>query len=269
MRALRLLIRKAVKRSDPQRRWHGRFALEIFSGSSRLAIAMSRNGVPTVSLDIKDDPLLDITQKPLLAYIMHLVLTGMVLFIWLGTPCSTWSTARRGFAGRPGGPLRSLQFPYGVPEALDRPLDKMKIEVGNKTMRVSVQLLRTCVQRGVPCALENPCSSRLFRVGPVAQICRHAAARVHVCDFCQFGCPYRKRTKVVFWHLGMCSNLQRLCTGRHGQCSQTGQPHVILRGNAPGSNKPRTAMAEAYPIPFAKEAGRFVGNQLKFATPPD
>ncbi len=81
VRAFRALVRKAVKRSDPQHSWRGTFALEIFSGSSRFAAADAKGGVPTVSLDIKDKPAFDITRKPLLAYISRRVLTGMVLFL--------------------------------------------------------------------------------------------------------------------------------------------------------------------------------------------
>ena len=228
---LRGAIRDA-KHSRPSRPVVAGVALELFSGSSRLSCALRKQGVPTVAVDIKQSALLDVTRPALLNYILRLVSCKAVSFVWLGTPCSTWSLARRGHAGRPGGPLRTLQHILGHPEALARPADRQKIMLGNSTMRASAAISRCCLAHGVACGLENPNNSRIFKAPAVRTLCAKPVASVHVCDFCQFGSPFRKRTRVVLWLTGECSSIRQVCSGRFGCCSRTGRPHQIIRGNA-------------------------------------
>jgi hypothetical protein len=126
------------------------------------------------------------TSPRLVNYINHLIEKGQVQFVWRGTPCASWSLARRGPAGTPGGPLRSLQHLFGHPDALARPHDHAKIIQGNRTMQATASVLRACLRSNAPCVLENPCGSPLFRVRPIAALCRHPQATPHVCDFCQY-----------------------------------------------------------------------------------
>jgi len=181
-----------------------------------------------------------------------------VTALWLGTPCSSWSTARRGRPGSPGGPLRTVECIWGVPEALARPKDAAKIEVGNRTMRMSARLLAAAIRRGIPCAIENPASSRIWHAPPIAQLALREDTCCHVLDFCQFGSRHRKRTRLLSWHTGMRSELFRMCTGRKGRCSCTGKFHVILQGTDKGTSLTRTALASPYPKSFAAAAARLL-----------
>ena len=257
--ALRALLHKArtLRRKAPTA--DSRVALELFAGSGRLSQALIKQGVPSISIDVCSDSRLDLTSTPLINFIQHLICCGHISFVWLGTPSNSWFLARRGLAGgyAAGGPLRTNQFLYGHPEALAREDDKYKIALGNATMRASAGIISTCIRHDVPCALENPCGSRLFRVRPIASLVRHISADSHVCDFCQFGAPYRKRTRIVFWKTGRCATLDRRCTGAYSECSATGKPHVLT-----------TAIAEPYPIRLARESARFISNILGFARPP-
>ena len=180
---LRGLIREA-KRSRLPRHAVAGYVLEFFSGSGRLSCGLRKQGVPTVAVDIKQSALLDLTRPAVFQYIIRLISCKAVIFVWLGTPCSTWSLARRGHAGRPGGPLRTLQHILGHPEALERPADREKIRSGNSTMRASAAIIRTCIAHGVACGLENPNNSRLFKAPAMATLCRKPGAVAHVCDFC-------------------------------------------------------------------------------------
>ncbi len=159
--------------------------------------------------------------------------------------------------------MRSLQHLFGHPDALARPHDQTKIVQGNKTMQATASLLRACLRANVPCALENPCGSRLFRVRPIAALCRHPQTTPHVCDFCQYGSLYRKRTKLMLWGCGTLKLLQSRCSGKGGLCSRTGQHHQILQGNVPGSRILMTALAEPYPVEFMRLAARCVSNKIR------
>jgi hypothetical protein len=260
-RELRRLIKLARKRARARGFGRAPVALEIFSGTGRLTAALNRQGMAAIAIDIKDNPLLDMSQPVLLAYVLQLIAQGVIAFIWLGTPCASWSLARRGIAGSPGGPLRTCKYIYGHPEAMARSHDLAKIKAGNRTMRVSAALLRACVLHGVRCGLENPHSSRLFRAPPIQSVCRVPTARSHTVDFCQFSCPYRKRTRIVLWLLGSAEALDARCTGKQGLCSATGRHHVILSGNE--GKQLRTALAEPYPFKFVNELAKHICSKIR------
>ena len=53
---------------------------------------------------------------------------------------------------------------------------------------------------------------------------------VSVGDFCQFGVPWRKRTKLAAWTLASLKPIDLRCAGRGGICLRTNAPQVILDG---------------------------------------
>ena len=69
---------------------------------------------------------------------------GLVLAIWSGAACSSFSPARRGKLGSKSGPVRNKDHPEGIPEALARREDKAKIEGGNEGVEVTVILIVRC-----------------------------------------------------------------------------------------------------------------------------
>eukprot|EP00969_Alexandrium_andersonii_P362155 15459086-Alexandrium_andersonii.AAC.1 len=65
-------------------------------------------------------------------------------------------------------------------------------------MWFSCRMLRVALSLGLPSAIENPASSRIWHEPPLARLVADASAHA-VTEFCQQGSPYRKRTKVVLW----------------------------------------------------------------------
>ncbi len=49
--------------------------------------------------------------------------------------------------------MRACKLIYGHPDALARPVDHEKIQVGNRTMQVTAAIMRACIQHGVACGL--------------------------------------------------------------------------------------------------------------------
>lgn len=77
----------------------------------------------------------------------------------MGTPCTTWSRARKDDGGPP--PLRDdAEFLWGFHNL--SPSDQRKIEDGNQLLHCSVRVAELCTKLLVPWVLENPASSRIF-----------------------------------------------------------------------------------------------------------
>ena len=146
----------------------------------------------------------------------------------------------------------------------------MKLLLGNRTARITGQLIRRAERLGIPCALENPHSSVLWQAPWVAPLLSFSSYREYVCDMCRFGSPWRKRTRIATWGVRLPrprSKLSQpcLCGGRKGICSTTGDPHRILMGNAPGG-VPWTKVAERYPSSFAKAFSSLLSDEVEVST---
>ena len=239
MKTLRRLLREQQSR-------HGRnmIFLELFGGAGRLGSQWSRRSWGSINFELSHGPWFDVTRRPVLELIVGWISSGIVAGAWLGTPCSSWSRARRGFPGSPGGPLRTRTHIYGIPGL--NAVDKQKVIIGNHTMRASARIIRCCLDHHVPVGLENPAGSFLRQAPPIALLAQHAAARNHCFDMCAFGCRWRKRTRVVLWHAHDVPRLRACCRGRRGKCSFTQRPHIILQGYD-GNGHLWTKRAEVYP----------------------
>ena len=118
-------------------------------------------------------------------------------------------------------------------------------------MNFSAQIIRACVRAKVPCFLENPRSSKLFLAPPLARLLKLHSCQEFVSDYCQYGAPWRKITKVCAW-FGTSETPCARCSGADKLCSRTGKPHIHLAGKSPqGVNW--TKVAEAYPPAWAKQ----------------
>ena len=72
------------------------------------------------------------------------------MFVWLGTPCNTWSRARRGGGNGPA-PIRDSNHLWGLPNLSEK--DQSKIEVGNALLKFSAAVFRLCVSLKIPVVL--------------------------------------------------------------------------------------------------------------------
>lgn len=160
---------------------------------------------------------------------MGWIRSGMVWGLWLGTPCSSFSRARRAPAGsRMPQPLRSSDAPRGLPELAER--DAAVVADGNLLAARSAALTRAAYEQQVPGGEENPHSSFLWLLPSWRAQERLENASDHIFDQCAFGRPFRARTRLRLWHCHPGRALhEKQCRGR-GICSFSHKPHLQLTG---------------------------------------
>ena len=194
-----------------------------------------------IEVDLKHG--FDLTQRENVQFLRGVLAQGLITAVHLGTPCSSFSRAReRGGGGPP--PLRSDDHPLGRPDL--KPHDLVKVQIGNKCAQVTVSLAYTALLHGIPGSIENPATSRLFRMPGIMRFMKHKYVKDINLDFCCYGTPWRKRTKLVFWFLDL-TPLNRICSSAKGICDHTGRQHHRLEGIEPNSKQFWTLIAEPYP----------------------
>lgn len=218
--------------------------LEIFSGSGHFSRAMRRRakGVLCVEVDINHGPQFDLTKPSIQKELIKLLVSGRVAYVWLGTPCSSWSRARR-WDGRGPGPLRDDDcFLMGYHNLSVK--DAERVRVGNILMAFSAKIFRICMKLKIPITLENPHTSRLWLARPIQHLLHHRLCDHGFTDFCQDGKPFRKRTRLLWCNVDL-RHCLRHCCGRRGLCCRTGVRHQQLQGTEEGQF--RTLLAQPYP----------------------
>jgi len=221
---------------------NGRYqvALELFAGKGLWSKTAHSFGYGCISLDIAFGPECDLLNPRVQAVVKGWLSSGLICVVWLGTPCSSWSRARHDFNG--GGP-RNQEFIFGLKDL--SVADQHRVDVGNKSLRFSLQIIRVCIRMRIICCLENPLTSWMWSAPPLQLL--SLKGHLSITDYCQFGTPWRKSTKVLVFNINTEQLPQNRCVGKHHLCSTTGKPHVILSGIHPTRNIPWTKVAEPYP----------------------
>ena len=166
--------------------------------------------------------------------------------LWLGTPCTTFTSMQN---LRSGGPLRSSAAPWGV-EGLPAH-QQANIIAGNIFLRFSMSLLAICRRLHIIAVMENPHTSMIWHNPLVVKARGWREAREFVVDFCRYGTPWRKRTRLLALHCDLSASSVR-CEGVRGCCSETQRPHERLMGRRPGEKIDRTKLAESYPVKWTR-----------------
>ena len=204
----------------------GKAGLEVFAGTARLTTAHRELGIRM--LDPVDILYGNDAFSPEIEFALQ---SGIVSWIWLAPPCSSFSPLRNLDKGRPPG------FPEGredVPE----------IARGNALWRRALHLIQIALKAGVFVFLEHPLRSAAWRMRESELILKHDCLRVFHVDFCAYadhtreGSPNQKPTRIVSsapWF----EKVVRRCPGDHWH----GPP---LRGE-------RAKKAGAYPWGFCRE----------------
>ena len=218
--------------------------LELFGGSGRVAASAQAMGCAALSLDINASPLEDHLTRGFANRILGWIASGVVAGVWLGTPCSTWTRALRS-------PLRSEQHPDGLPDLSAE--QSSKLRVGNESFWFTLHIIRACLRNSVGVMIENPQTSLMWSHPRFQRLLNMEGSTSVICHMCQFGAPWKKATRVQAWGVGELWELAKKCSGPQGLCSRTARPHIELSGRAPGGRH-WTAIAAAYPVPFARAA---------------
>jgi hypothetical protein len=215
-------------------------AVEFFSGSGHLSRALRRHGWFVIEIDIVHG--FDILKRGRLAWLRGVLMSGLIDAVHFGTPCSSFSRAR----DRPNGPppLRSDSMVLGLPDL--RPHDADKVRLGNALASATLSLADVARLHGIPGTVENPHTSRIWLLPSWQRFVQRRCVRTTILDICAFEAPWRKRTRLISWHIDL-ALIDRRCTSSRGCCGFTGTPHMKLEGVDPATKRFWTKIAEPYP----------------------
>lgn len=125
---------------------------------------------------------------------------GKYDFVWMGTPCSTYSALR----SMPGGPrpLRGPGHLAGLPDL--KPWERKKLAEGNSFTDLSADVMELCMQEAVnvPFTLENPEPDgevsifSMPRIKAIAESGHPGITEVNF-DQCRFGGEATKPTRLL------------------------------------------------------------------------
>ena len=145
------------------------------------------------------------------------------LGVWFGCPASTLSRARRSDGSGPS-PLRgdTEKLRWGLPGLKGK--DRERVETANRLIKMTLRLCRHCLRIGVPFYLENPLASRLWDFRGIKALAASPFVTASRYDFCQFGTPWRKATKLLCFDNPHIERGARQCKfDRAHICSATGK----------------------------------------------
>ena len=234
---------------------NGPWFVEVFSGTARLTKLLREAGIPClppmdVTLSEMVPSAFDVVNVERWEFFMQLVMLGAIFFAHFGTPCNTFTSARKDDGGPP--PLRSSEFPLG--------LLQLSEEDGCLTFLGNLFLFRTCEAcsaislLGGDFSIENPLFSLLWSTPPMMDLCREC--RVFPIDFdqCVFGAPSKKPTRLAVTHSSFLP-VQQWCQGGH--------PHVRLKGKVWSEFFQRwvfrTKLAQEYPWKLCQAMADAIG----------
>ena len=222
----------------------GPFFLELFAGKAGITEAVFLAGVPVlppvdiVASDLVRTPV-DLVDATFWQSLVDILVLGVVFFLHCGTPCNTFTAARKADGGPP--PLRSPQEPLGL-EGLSEQ-DSCLVFLGNVFLDRTVEACSLVFAFGGDFLIENPLLSLLWQTPQLLQLVRSARTFNLECDQCVFGTPWMKPTRFV------CSNeqLDVLCVRCPG-----GHTHESLKGKVWDPSLQRmvfkTKQAQVYPL---------------------
>ena len=214
----------------------GRWFVEVFSGTARLTNEVKAKGIPCLPpIDVticEAVPVpFDILDDNNWSLFMQLIFFGAIVFAHFGTPCNSYSAARKDDGGPP--PLRSLEHPDGLPSLKDT--DACIVFMGNLFKERTCEACIAIIDLGGDFSIENPLHSLLWMTPSVRSLVWCARAWIVDFDQCAFGAPSKKPTRLVISDQRMQAPLQ----------------HEILKGRVWSDQFQRvvyrTKLAQVYP----------------------
>lgn len=155
--------------------------IELFSGCARLSSACSSVGFLSLAYDIEYNSWCDLCNLKILQSVLSFIQkhSHRIALVWMGTPCSSWSRARK----HDGGPKPLRDDRQNLLGFLDvSPQDRNNIFLGNSLMATSARIARHCSLLHISYVIENPFSSRIWLTSEFCKL-RSAGAEFGRADF--------------------------------------------------------------------------------------
>ena len=184
--------------------------LEVFAGEAVLTKVLRLRGFGAVAVDIRHGH--DILEKKTYNKLKGWVDCGLVWGVWFGTPCSSFTRARRApqDSSLPH-KLRDAAWPQGLPNLGQE--DEMKVTLGNKVAKAAGDLAARARKRGLVVGEENPWLSWLWALP--SRLAQEKTGVDIVFDQCAFGTPWRGRSRVRLWHVSPLEVKEVMQKGMH------------------------------------------------------
>ena len=192
----------------------GRWFVEVFSGTARLTQTVQAGQVPClppidITLCAAIPFAFDVVDLDQWQFFMQLIFFGCIFFAHFGTPCNSYSGARKDDGGPP--PLRSLEFPDGLPALSDQ--NVCIVFMGNVFNERTCEACIAIVTVGGDFSIENPLGSLIWETPSMKQLIWNARAWWVDLDQCAFGAPSRKPTRLILSNQRMQRSLHKTCPG--------------------------------------------------------
>ena len=226
-------------------KWNKKYVIELFSGCARLSQACARHGYVSLAYDIEYGASCDLLNPSVLQQVQRFITqhSDSIALVWFGTPCTSWSMARRNDGGPP--PLRdNSTFLFGFPDLPSH--DAKKVLLGNQLLDVTTQLISLAASLQLRWVLENPYTSRIW-LTPALQHLRQQGALFLQVDFCAFGEPWRKSTGLLAGNFSALAAVAKTCASTSARCIYSGKRHIILAGKD-SAGMWWTRRAQPYPL---------------------
>ena len=124
--------------------------------------------------------------------------------------------------------------------------DAARVDAANRLTAVVCRICRLAIRCNVSWVIENPLTSRLWQVPEVKRLMGHALVQLCRYDFCAWGAPWRKATRLLSYCMPELHAAAVHCNSTGGICSFSRKPHFILQGSDPAGVF-WTARSEPYP----------------------
>ena len=203
---------------------------EVFSGKASLSAACAKMGFKVLAFDhvlgaaqVATVPL-DLCQEPGRELFWQLIKRNRPMALHGGPPCGTSSRARERplpkakFPNAPQ-PLRSLEFPLGLPTVRPDSVDGIKLRKANALYKFMYHLILFCVKNDILISVENPSNSHFWGVlewyANVDNVAWPPPTLEFVTfDACMHGSSRPKRTSFLGTK-GVFTRLHIFCDGAH------------------------------------------------------
>ena len=235
----------------------GKFFLDIFAGTARLTNTMRTHGwqcLPPIELETNEEVLqgTDLLELDFGAKVRRWLNSGVVRLVHFGTPCTTYSQARRDDGGPR--PLRSTEHIRGLPGLTKD--EQEYTDMGTALMEATCSLIR-CMHSTCHWTIENPAGSMLWITPELKNLAAEQGSHRVEYDCCAFGCEYRKPSALLCSAAAFCT-VSRTCPG-----TTTVHRHLELTGKEWNVHLKRmvykTKRAQEYPwalcTAYAEAAG--------------
>ena len=160
-----------------------------------------------------------------------------VRYVHMAIPCNTYSMARYP-------KIRTIKNPQGEPNVDAK--TKLLLQKSNLCTQHAFDIASHCIEKSIAFSVENPASSLLWHTRGWRAIQNAYSPVIVTTDYCQYGEPFRKRTKIYVWYLkdpGFLHELARRCPG-----TSSDHRHMTLSGwGLEKKNIPTSKGCSAYP----------------------